>query len=94
MAQRWFDQLEGAGLDGVISKPLDGCHEPDKRTMFKIKDVRTADCVVAGYRLHKSGADAIGSLLLGLHTDDGSLASVGLSARSRWPSARAGPHRS
>jgi ATP-dependent DNA ligase len=78
VALRWFDQFEGAGLDGVVCKPLDGYYEPDRRVMFKIKHVRTADCVVAGYRLHKSGPDAIGSLLLGLHTDDGSLASVGV----------------
>ncbi|MGE0221238.1 ATP-dependent DNA ligase [Mycolicibacterium sp.] len=77
-ARRWFDEFEGAGLDGVIAKPLDGRYEPDKRTMFKIKHQRTADCVVAGYRLHKSGADAVGSLLLGLYDDDGSLASVGV----------------
>ena len=77
-AQRWFDEFEGAGLDGVIAKPLDGLYLPDKRTMFKIKHQRTADCVVAGYRLHKSGDDAIGSLLLGLYDDDGSLASVGV----------------
>jgi ATP-dependent DNA ligase len=78
LARRWFDQFEGAGLDGVIAKPLDGTYQPDKRVMFKIKHVRTADCVVAGYRPHKSGPDAIGSVLLGLHTDDGSLASVGV----------------
>jgi ATP-dependent DNA ligase len=78
LALDWFDRFEGAGLDGVVAKPLDGSYEPDKRTMFKIKHVRTADCVVAGYRLHKSGPDAIGSLLLGLHTDEGSLASVGV----------------
>jgi len=78
VALRWFDQFEGAGLDGVVCKPLDGLYEPDKRVMFKIKHVRTVDCVVGGYRLHKSGPDAIGSLLLGLHTDDGSLASVGV----------------
>ena len=77
-AQRWFEQFEGAGLDGVVAKPLDGTYQPDKRMMFKIKHERTADCVVAGYRLHKSGPDAIGSLLLGLYTDDGSLASVGV----------------
>jgi len=52
--------------DGVIAKPLDGTHLPDKRVMFKIKHQRTADCVVAGYRLHKSGDDAVGSLWLGL----------------------------
>src|SRR5919202_1736177 len=78
LAQRWFDQFEGAGLDGVVAKPLDGTYLPDERVMFKIKHVRTADCVVAGYRLHKSGPDAIGSLLLGLHADDGTLASVGV----------------
>jgi ATP-dependent DNA ligase len=74
----WFSQFEGAGLDGVVAKPLDGVYEPDKRVMFKIKHERTADCVVAGYRLHKSGPDAIGSLLLGLYTDSGDLASVGV----------------
>ena len=78
VALRWFDQFEGAGLDGVICKPLDGVYEPDKRTMFKIKHVRTVDCVVAGYRPHKKDPEAIGSLLLGLHTDDGPLASVGV----------------
>ncbi|HEY9265560.1 MAG TPA: ATP-dependent DNA ligase [Mycobacterium sp.] len=77
-AQRWFDEFEGAGLDGVIAKPLDGRYLPDKRAMFKIKHARTADCVVAGYRLHKSGADAVGSLLLGLYREDGTLASVGV----------------
>ncbi|BBY74932.1 DNA ligase C2 [Mycolicibacterium parafortuitum] len=77
-AEVWFDEFEGAGLDGVIAKPLEGLYLPDKRTMFKIKHQRTADCVVAGYRLHKSGADAVGSLLLGLYDADGSLASVGV----------------
>jgi ATP-dependent DNA ligase len=77
-AQRWFNEFEGAGLDGVIAKPLDGLYEPDKRTMFKVKHERTADCVVAGYRLHKSGPDRIGSLLLGLYNDEGVLASVGV----------------
>ena len=65
--QRWFEEFEGAGLDGVIAKPLTITYQPDKRVMFKIKHERTADCVVAGYRVHKSGADAIGSLLLGLY---------------------------
>ena len=77
-AGRWFDEFEGAGLDGVIAKPLEGRYLPDKRVMFKIKHARTADCVVAGYRLHKSGADAIGSVLLGLYRGDGRLASVGV----------------
>ena len=57
-----------------MAKPLDGTYQPDKRTMFKIKHERTADCVVAGYRVHKSGPDSIGSLLLGLYDDDGELA--------------------
>ena len=78
LAGQWFSQFEGAGLDGVIAKPLDGTYQPDKRVMFKIKHERTADCVVAGYRLHKSGPDAIGSLLLGLYNDEGKLASVGV----------------
>jgi ATP-dependent DNA ligase len=78
VALRWFSEFEGAGLDGVVAKPLDGTYQPDKRVMFKIKHTRTADCVVAGYRVHKSGPDAIGSLLLGLYAEDGSLASVGV----------------
>lgn len=77
-AQRWFSEFEGAGLDGIVAKPLTIPYQPDKRIMFKIKHTRTADCVVAGYRLHKSGPDAIGSLLLGLFKDDGKLASVGV----------------
>src|SRR6266536_731299 len=59
VARQWFHQFEGAGLDGIIAKPLGGLYEPDKRTMFKVKHERTADCVVAGYRLHKSGPDRI-----------------------------------
>ena len=78
IAQRWFEEFEGAGLDGLIAKPLTITYQPDKRVMFKIKHERTADCVVAGYRVHKSGDDAIGSLLLGLYKDDGTLASVGV----------------
>jgi ATP-dependent DNA ligase len=78
VAERWFSQFEGAGLDGLIAKPADGVYEPDKRVMKKIKHERTAECVVAGYRVHKSGAGRIGSLLLGLYTDDGRLASVGV----------------
>jgi ATP-dependent DNA ligase len=77
-AQLWFEEFEGAGLDGVIAKPLTITYQPDKRVMFKIKHERTADCVVAGYRVYKSGGDAIGSLLLGLYQDDGQLASVGV----------------
>ncbi len=78
VAQTWFSDFEGAGLDGVIAKPFDVTYQPDKRVMFKVKHERTADCVVAGYRVHKSGPDAIGSLMLGLYTDSGSLASVGV----------------
>jgi ATP-dependent DNA ligase len=78
IASAWFQQFEGAGLDGLIAKPLDGKYEPDKRTMLKVKHERTADCVVAGYRVHKGTSDAVGSLLLGLFTEDGALASVGV----------------
>jgi len=78
VATGWFRQFEGAGLDGLVAKALSGTYEPDKRVMFKVKHERTADCVVAGYRPHKSGPDAIGSLLLGLYTDPGDLASVGV----------------
>ena len=78
VATGWFSEFEGAGLDGIVAKPLGGPYEPDKRVMFKIKHERTADCVVAGYRVHKSGPDAIGSLLLGLYDDAGRLASVGV----------------
>lgn len=77
-AEQWFTQFEGAGLDGLIAKPPDLEYQPDKRVMFKIKHERTADCVVAGYRPHKSGDDAIGSLLLGLYRPSGELASVGV----------------
>jgi ATP-dependent DNA ligase len=77
-ASEWFRQFEGAGLDGLIAKRLDGGYEPDKRVMFKIKHERTADCVVAGYRPHKADPEAVGSLLLGLFTGEGKLASVGV----------------
>jgi ATP-dependent DNA ligase len=78
VALRWFDEFEGAGLDGVVVKPLDGVYEPDKRAMFKVKHERTADCVVAGFRWHKSGP-IVGSLLLGLYDGD-RLQHVGVSA--------------
>ncbi|MFV0374325.1 ATP-dependent DNA ligase [Microbacterium sp.] len=77
-ARRWFEQFEGAGLDGVMAKPSDLLYVEDKRAMYKIKHERTADCVVAGYRTHASGDDRIGSLLLGLYSDDGALQSVGV----------------
>ncbi|AQP45635.1 ATP-dependent DNA ligase [Tessaracoccus flavus] len=78
VAREWFEEFEGAGLDGVIAKSLDEPYVEDKRVMYKLKHERTADCVVAGYRLYKDEADAIGSLLLGLYTDDGQLNSVGV----------------
>jgi len=78
VAQRWFNEFEGAGLDGVVAKPLEGTYQPDRRVMFKIKHVRTADCVVAGYRTYKTDAQAIGSLLLGLYADNGDLENVGV----------------
>lgn len=78
-AQEWFEQYEGAGLDGVVAKPLDAPYRPDVRSMYKIKHERTSDCVVAGYRLHKSGP-VVGSLLLGLYDDSGALQHVGVCA--------------
>ncbi|MEN1974845.1 ATP-dependent DNA ligase [Cellulomonas olei] len=84
-AQDWFRRFEGAGLDGVVAKPLDGTYQPDRRAMFKVKHARTADCVVAGFRWHKSGP-VLGSLLLGLWTDDGRLQHVGVAAS--FPMAR------
>jgi ATP-dependent DNA ligase len=78
LAREWFEQFEGAGLDGLIAKRPEQVYEPDKRVMAKVKHARTADCVVAGYRVHKSGPDAIGSLMLGLYQDNGHLASVGV----------------
>jgi len=84
-ARDWFVRFEGAGLDGVVAKPLDGTYQPDKRTMFKVKHERTADCVVAGFRWHKTGG-IIGSLLLGLYGEDGRLHHVGVAAS--FPMAR------
>ncbi|MFI7007835.1 ATP-dependent DNA ligase [Streptomyces sp. NPDC050145] len=79
LAQRWFEQYEGAGLDGVVAKPLDLRYRQDERLMIKVKHERTADCVVAGYRFHKSGP-VVGSLLLGLYDDAGTLQHVGVCA--------------
>jgi ATP-dependent DNA ligase len=76
LARTWFESFEGAGLDGVVAKPLDGRYRPGERTMVKIKHERTADAVVAGYRLHKSGP-VVGSLMLGLYGADGVLNYVG-----------------
>jgi len=78
VARRWFDEFEGAGLDGIVAKPLEETYQPDKRVMLKIKHVRTADCVVAGYRTYKNDAHAVGSLLLGLYDDNGGLVNVGV----------------
>jgi ATP-dependent DNA ligase len=69
LGRQWFDQYEGAGLDGLVAKRHDLVYEPNKRVMTKIKHERTADCVVAGYRTHKQDPEAIGSLLLGLYDD-------------------------
>ncbi|MBW8699389.1 DNA ligase C [Streptomyces sp. MBT84] len=79
VAEQWFRQYEGAGLDGVIAKPLTLPYRPDERVMFKVKHERTADVVVAGYRFHKSGP-VVGSLLLGLYDDRGALQHVGVAA--------------
>ncbi|MGA4900736.1 ATP-dependent DNA ligase [Streptomyces griseoincarnatus] len=79
VARGWFEQYEGAGLDGVVAKPLDLRYRQDERAMFKIKHERTADVVVAGYRLHKSGP-VVGSLLLGLYDAQGAFQHVGVSA--------------
>lgn len=79
VAHDWFVRFEGAGLDGVVAKRLDGPYTPDKRTMVKVKHERTAECVVAGYRVHKDGK-GVGSLLLGLYDDAGRLNHVGVAA--------------
>ncbi len=80
LALDWLQRFEGAGLDGVIAKPASGTYLPGKRAMFKVKHVRTADCVVAGFRWHKSGPGLIGSLLLGLYDDGGVLQHVGVTS--------------
>ena len=80
LAADWLNRFEGAGLDGVIAKPGDGTYQPGKRAMIKIKHARTADCVVAGFRWHKSGQDTIGSLLLGLYDAKGTLHHVGVTS--------------
>lgn len=85
VAREWFTVFEGAGLDGVIAKPGGGGYVQDKRTMLKVKHARTADCVVGGYRWHKSGP-VVGSLVLGLYDDEGRLQHVGVAAS--FPMAR------
>ena len=88
-AERWFREFEGAGLDGVIAKPRTIAYQQDKRVMFKIKHQRTADCVLAGFRWHKTSTDEqplLGSMLLGLFGDDGKLHHVGVIGA--FPAAR------
>jgi len=81
LASDWLRQFEGAGLDGVIAKPLDGIYQPGKRSMIKVKHVRSADCVVAGFRWHKTGKGSlVGSLLLGLYDRSGRLHHVGVTS--------------
>jgi ATP-dependent DNA ligase len=81
VAGDWLARFEGAGLDGVIAKPEDGIYAPGKRAMIKVKHARTADCVVAGFRWHKNGADTrVGSLLLGLYDTKGRLQHVGVTS--------------
>jgi ATP-dependent DNA ligase len=78
-AADWFDRFEGAGLDGVIVKPLDLRYREGERVMWKVKHERTADCVVVGFRWHKDGA-GVGSLLLGLYDDEGTLHHLGVAS--------------
>jgi ATP-dependent DNA ligase len=85
LAREWFTLFEGAGLDGVVAKPAGLPYSPDKRVMVKVKHERTADCVVGGFRWHKSGP-VVGSLVLGLHDQDGALQHVGVAAS--FPMAR------
>jgi len=81
VAADWFERFEGAGLDGVMAKPLRGVYEPNKRTMLKIKHKRTADVVLGGFRWHKNArGEAVGSLLLGLYDAAGNLQHVGVAA--------------
>src|SRR5437867_5525999 len=81
VASDWFRRFEGAGLDGVMAKPISGIYQPDKRVMLKVKHERDCDCVVAGFRWHKKGeGTAVGSLLLGLYDQSGSLQHVGVCA--------------
>jgi ATP-dependent DNA ligase len=80
VALDWLARFEGAGLDGVVAKPESGAYLPGKRAMIKVKHVRTAECVAAGFRWHKSGKDAVGSLLLGLYDAGGALQHVGVTS--------------
>ena len=80
VAAEWLERFEGAGLDGVIAKPISAPYEPGRRVMLKIKHARTADCVVAGFRWHKAGEGIVGSLLLGLYDLKGQLHHVGVTS--------------
>src|SRR5438094_6422960 len=89
IAAEWLTHFEGAGLDGVIAKPEDAPYQPEKRAMLKVKHARTADCLVAGFRWYKAGAEssaghdatrAVGSLLLGLYDDRGTLHHAGVAS--------------
>ena len=80
VAARWLEEFEGAGLDGVIAKPIDAPYQPGKRAMIKVKHARTAECVVAGFRWYKTEPTAVGSLLLGLYDDAGNLQHVGVTS--------------
>jgi ATP-dependent DNA ligase len=100
LARRWFEVFEGAGLDGVVAKSPQLTYQPDQRVMVKIKHERTADCVVAGFRWHRASAEgtAVGSLMLGLYSDDGVLQHVGVcgafsAARRRELIAELEPYR-
>jgi ATP-dependent DNA ligase len=90
VAAVWLARFEGAGLDGIVAKTADGVYEPGKRAMIKIKHVRTADCVVAGFRWHKHGpGELVGSLLLGLYDDAGTLHHVGVTSSFTMAGRRA-----
>jgi ATP-dependent DNA ligase len=99
LAADWFARFEGAGLDGVVAKRLDGRYQPGFRAMVKVKHARTADCVAAGFRWHKEGPGReVGSLLLGLHDEAGTLHHVGVcssfaAARRRQLAAELAPLR-
>lgn len=79
VATEWFERFEGAGLDGIVAKPVGSAYEPGVRALTKVKRQRSADCVVAGYRVHKDG-ESVGSLLLGLYDQTGVLHSVGVTS--------------
>jgi ATP-dependent DNA ligase len=90
LARDWFARFEGAGLDGVMAKPVSAPYQPGKRAMLKVKHERTADCAVAGFRWHKNGPGThVGSLLLGLWDGDGRLHHVGVTSSFSWDQRQA-----